>query len=255
LAVLRTKDAVATYAALAKAQDLHHLSGRLTHRELTRYINEQIEAGLELDPDCSVIDIGCGDGTLLAGLQGKVRESLGIVPSAEELVRLDAAYDLPNLRFARGLADAVPAPDNSFDRVVINGVLLVLDEAAVPRAVAELKRVARPGALIWIGEVPDRDELAVKNRYRGRSTVGFLLHKWRQKGFRKALRKAISLLKPADRAEVVFGHRMFWMPSDSFLTLCRAAGLELVWARRHREIDSAGQPRESPTRMDYLFRA
>lgn len=255
VAVLRTKDAVATYAALASAPDLHQLSGRAEHRTLTGFVNEQIVAALDLDPDCSVIDVGCGDGTLLAGMQGKIRDALGIVPSAEELARLEGAYHLPNLRFARGRADALPAADHSFDRVVINCVLLVLDEATVLRCLSELKRVARPGGLVWIGEVPDRDELAVRNRYRGQSLVGFLLHKWRHKGFKKALRKAISLMKAGKHAEVIFGQGMFWKPAEPFQAWCREAGLELVWARRHREVDDAGRTRESATRMDYLFRA
>jgi ubiquinone/menaquinone biosynthesis C-methylase UbiE len=255
LAVLRTKNAVATYALLAKAPDLHQLTGRDEHRALTRFINEQIAAALDLDPDCSLIDVGCGDGSLLASLQGKIREGLGIVPSAEELARLDGAYHLPNLHFARGLADAIPAADHSFDRVVINCVMLVLDEPTVLRCLFELKRVARPGGLVWIGEVPDRDELAVRNRYRGQSLAGFLLHKWRHKGFKKAVRKAISLLKSGNHAEVIFGQSMFWKPAEPFQAWCREAGLELVWARRHREVDDAGRTRESATRMDYLFRA
>jgi ubiquinone/menaquinone biosynthesis C-methylase UbiE len=255
VAVLRTKDAVATYAALAKGPDLHQLSGRANHRALTQFINGEIEAGLELDPTVRLIDVGCGDGTLLAALQAKIGAGLGIVPSAEELKRLNAAYQLPNVKFAQGLADRIPAADASHDRIVINGVLLLLDEAAVARCLAELKRVAKPGALLWIGEVPDRDELAVKNRYRGQSVLGFLLHKWRQKGFRKAFKKSLSLLKSSNRAEVILGQRMYFKAAEPFQAMCKAAGLELIWARRHREIDDAGRPRDSGTRMDYLFRA
>lgn len=255
MAVLRTESGVETYAALAKDPDLHRMSGRFEHRALTDFVNREIAAALDLHSRCALIDIGCGDGTLLASLQERIGSGLGIVPSAAELERLNSAYRLPNLSFAQGRADAVPAESGSFDRVIINCVLLLLDEAEVLPCLRELKRIARPGALVWIGEVPDHDELAVKNRYRGQSLTGFLLHKWRHKGFRKAWRKAISLLNAGNRAEVIFGQRMFWKPAEPFLALCREAGLELVWARRHREIDDAGRVRESGTRMDYLFRA
>jgi SAM-dependent methyltransferase len=255
LGILRIKDSVATYIALAKAPDLHQLSGRGGHHALTQYINSQIEAGLNLNQGCSLIDIGCGDGTLLMSLHRRVRNSLGIVPSADELSRLNAAYKLPNVRFASGVADAVPADDSSFDRIVINGVLLLLEEATVLRCLRELKRIARPDALVWIGEVPDRDELLVKNRYRGQSIFGFLLHKWRHKGFKKAARKAFALLSARNRTEVIFGQRIFWITAQRFQIACREAGLEPVWVRRHLEVDAAGQTRESSTRMDYLLRA
>jgi SAM-dependent methyltransferase len=230
---------------------------------LTDFVNRQIVEALDPTPDCEVIDIGCGDGSLLASMQARIRHGLGILPSAPELARLQQAHRFANIDFAQGLADAVPAADRSQDRVIINGVLLLLDAAAVHRSLAELKRIARPGALVYIGEIPVQDELQSKNRYRGNSTLGFLMHKWRYKGTRKALRKAWSLLRArigsggdaGGEARVVFGGRQFAMPPEAFLELCRNVGLAAVWARPHREVRADGTERVSATRMDYLLRA
>ena len=182
MSILRVKKNIDIYAALAEDPDLHRLTGREGHHELTAFVNRQIVAAMDFTASCRVIDIGCGDGSLLAGIAPAVANGIGVAPNEAEVERLKTAYNLGNVQFVQGLADAVPVTDGSFDRVIINGVLLLLDEAAVQRCLRELKRVAAPGALVFIGEVPDRDELVVKNRYRGNSLVGFLWHKARYKG-------------------------------------------------------------------------
>lgn len=256
MAVMKTDDYLQVYGALASDPDLHRLSGRDDHYDLTAHINRTIAENLQLAPDLSLLDIGCGDGSLLVYIRDRIGTALGITPTAAELNRLQQAHVYPNVSFALGTADRLPVQDRSFDRIVINGVLLILpDEAVVRCALTEMKRVARPGALIWIGETPDCDELAAKGRYVGKSLVGFLLHKWRKKGFRKAFRKAVSLLHERRKQQVFLGRRHFWKPAEEFLALCRAAGLEPVHWGRHSEIDKRGDVVDSATRIDYLLRA
>lgn len=256
MAVLKTDDYLEVYGSLAGDPDLHRLSGRDDHYDLTAFINRAISESLQLTPDQSLLDIGCGDGSLLVGVRQRIATGLGIAPTAPEIRRLQTAHSYPNISFALGTADRLPVADRAFDRIVINGVLLILpDEAVVRRVLLEVKRVSRPGALVWIGEMPDCDELAAKERYTGTSLLGFLFHKWRKKGFRKAVRKAVALLREWKKPQVFLGRRHFWMSADAFLALCQEAELESIWWRRHREIDKHGTESESATRIDYLMRA
>jgi SAM-dependent methyltransferase len=94
------------------------------------------------------LEVGCGTGALSAAIlaQGKPKSLLAIDPSEGFLAK--ARANVPNSRaeFRLGDAQALAAADASRD-VVVSGLVLnfVPDKA---RALAEMKRVARPGARI-----------------------------------------------------------------------------------------------------------
>ena len=109
-------------------------------------------------PGERVLDVGSGSGVdaLLAaravGPQGRV---VGIDLTAEMVgLARDAARQakLSNLEFREGQAEALPLADASIDVVLSNNVLnhLVIDK---PRALAELRRVLRPGGRLLLGDV------------------------------------------------------------------------------------------------------
>src|SRR5207249_2147378 len=54
-------------------------------------------------------------------------------------------------------------------------------------ALREMHRVARTGATIWVGEMPEVDEYAEYGRYTGDSMIGFLWHLLRRQGSRAFL--------------------------------------------------------------------
>jgi ubiquinone/menaquinone biosynthesis C-methylase UbiE len=109
----------------------------------------QVIAALALQPDESVLDIGCGPGLLavemaaVAGPDGKV-EGTDISPS---MLALAAARALPAdaapVEFHRAGVDALPFPDDSFDAAVSTQVLEYVED--IPGALAEMRRVLRPG--------------------------------------------------------------------------------------------------------------
>ncbi|MDJ1016783.1 MAG: methyltransferase domain-containing protein [Paracoccaceae bacterium] len=114
-------------------------------------------------------DIGCGNGMLsetLAMAVGPEGRVIGIDPSAE-MLRMAAprADGLEALSFTEGAAEALPLEDGAADGAVSLQVFEYV--AGIPAALAEARRVLRPGgrlvlgdmcfsSLVWASDDPDR---------------------------------------------------------------------------------------------------
>jgi SAM-dependent methyltransferase len=95
-----------------------------------------------------VLDVGCGTGSLTSLLtqRADVEAVCGIDYAAPYIEHAKRSNSDPRVSFRVGDACALPFPDASFDRVLS---LLMLHFVAKPdRAVAEMRRVARPGATV-----------------------------------------------------------------------------------------------------------
>lgn len=107
-------------------------------------------------PGKSVLDVGCGFGleTLRLAALAKLGRTVGIDKSADFIAdaRTRAAAAGLSVEYDVGDAEALPYPDASFDCVRAERLLIYLDDPA--KAVAEMKRVAKPGGGIAIIE-PD----------------------------------------------------------------------------------------------------
>lgn len=98
-----------------------------------------------------VLDVGCGPGTITAGLAGAV---VGLDPAAEPAAR--AARLLPG-RIVRGTVEALPVATASIDVVLAHAVFEHLPD--VGAALGEVRRVLRPDGTLaavssdWSGAV------------------------------------------------------------------------------------------------------
>jgi SAM-dependent methyltransferase len=92
-------------------------------------------------PGQDVLDLGCGTGTVarLAGARGA--RVVGVDPASRLLEVARGA--VPGATFRSGSAEAIPAPDRSFDLVLSSFALIFSQEPE--RAAAEIARVLRPG--------------------------------------------------------------------------------------------------------------
>jgi SAM-dependent methyltransferase len=100
-----------------------------------------------LPPSPRVLDVGCGTGEissrLAAAMPGAMVVGVDVLESSVALARARHAALAPRLSFSQGDAFALAFPDASFDLVVCRHVLQAIPEPE--RAVAEMRRVVRPG--------------------------------------------------------------------------------------------------------------
>jgi 2-polyprenyl-3-methyl-5-hydroxy-6-metoxy-1,4-benzoquinol methylase len=139
---------------------------------------------VELAAPESLIDVGCGEGVLSAGLADRVDGPVLAVDSgASALAAHWAANAAPNLRYRRADATALPAPDGAYDAA---SALEVLEHLRGPdAALAEMRRVARR----WlIASVPREPVWRAANVARGAyldalgNTPGHVNH-WSRRAF------------------------------------------------------------------------
>lgn len=137
---------------------------RAAHDALAELYAERLAGALErmpaeravLDLFCSVVlgaslgasvgDIGCGTGRLAPYLAARGLSPVG-VDLAPEMVRV-ARRDHPGHRFDVGDLRSLPFGDGSLDGVVCWYSLIFLPPADRPAALAELRRVVRPGGYL-----------------------------------------------------------------------------------------------------------
>jgi 2-polyprenyl-3-methyl-5-hydroxy-6-metoxy-1,4-benzoquinol methylase len=143
-----------------------------------------------LPPETRVLDAGCGEGLLVEEYAPRLA-----------IEGLDADYSSPLVR--TGSVTALPYGDATYDRVLCLDVLEHLPYADQAAALAECRRVLRPG-----GELL----LSVPNLAHLQSRVHFLV-------FGRLIRTASEHKHPGDR------------PIDEYLRLADAAGFELIERR------------------------
>ena len=180
----------------------HHESVLRSHRWRTA---ENSAAYLlpYLAPGMSLLDVGCGPGTLTADLARRVAP--GPVTAVEhtadalDLARAEiAAQGVSGVRFVTADAHALDLADGSFDVVHAHQVLQHLADPV--QALKEMRRVCRPGGIlavrdsdyagfVWYPRLPELDEWltlygAMARANRGEPDAGRRLLSWaRQAGF------------------------------------------------------------------------
>ena len=121
-----------------------------------------------LSPGLSLLDVGCGPGTITVEFAERLAPGrvVGVDASADVIAKA-SEFAAPNLSFEVADAYALPFPDDSFDIVHAHQVL---QHVARPVDVLrELRRVVKPGGLvaardvdyagtIWFPEIPGLDE-------------------------------------------------------------------------------------------------
>jgi ubiquinone/menaquinone biosynthesis C-methylase UbiE len=115
-------------------------------------------------PGDRILDIGSGDGyftRIMAEAVSPAGTALGVDPSAEAIARARQVTREPNCTFSSGMAEALDAPDESYDVAVSSLTVHHLPEPARPKAVQEMFRVLRPGGRVLIAEFrPPKNPIA-----------------------------------------------------------------------------------------------
>ena len=134
----------------------------------------------------SLLDVGCGPGTITADLAGLVAPgrvtAMEITGEALQLAEAEAhARGQENIDFAVGDVCALDFPDDTFDVVHAHQVLQHVADPV--RALSEMRRVCRPGGIVaardsdyagftWFPRVPELEEWLVLYRQAARANGG-----------------------------------------------------------------------------------
>ncbi|WP_421844177.1 methyltransferase domain-containing protein [Mycobacterium sp.] len=128
----------------------HHESVLRSHRWRTAE-NSASYLLPQLRPGMSVLDVGCGPGTITADIAARVApgEVTAVEPTAGalDLARAEVqAHGLSNVSFVTSDVSALDFPDDTFDVVHAHQVLQYIIDPA--QALREMRRVCAPGGLV-----------------------------------------------------------------------------------------------------------
>jgi ArsR family transcriptional regulator len=124
-------------------------------------------------PELEVADLGCGEGYLTLESARWARRVTAVDRSREVLERgreLAARRKLTNIAWKRGDIEDVPLPDRSVDLALLSQALHHAAEPA--RALAEAKRILRPGGRVLILDLRQHEEAWVRSKL-GDAWLGF----------------------------------------------------------------------------------
>lgn len=130
----------------------HHESVLKSHTWRT-IANSAAYLDPRLAPGLSLLDVGCGPGTITVEFADRLAPGrvVGLDASAEVIAQASADFARPGLEFLVGDAYALPFDDGAFDIVHAHQTLQhVADPVAVLR---ELRRVTRPGGVVAARDV------------------------------------------------------------------------------------------------------
>jgi SAM-dependent methyltransferase len=163
----------------------HHEAVLRSHRWRTAensagYLLPSLEAGM------SVLDVGCGPGTITADLAARVFPgrvtAVEVTEAALDLARAEAVTrEVTNIDFVVGDAHQLDLPADQFD--VVHAHQLLQHVADPVQALRELRRVCRPGGMVaardsdyaaftWFPAVPGLDDWLSLYRAAARANGG-----------------------------------------------------------------------------------
>jgi ubiquinone/menaquinone biosynthesis C-methylase UbiE len=136
-----------------------------------RVLREKMVELARVEPGESVLDVGCGTGTLAITAKrrvGPIGTVVGIDASPEMLARANKKATRAGVEvvFRNGIVEALPFPDAHFDAVLSTLMLHHLPRKAREQCAREMRRVLKPGGRV----------LAVDFGANGREKRGLLAH-------------------------------------------------------------------------------
>jgi SAM-dependent methyltransferase len=161
----------------------------------------------EMHEGDTVLDLGSGGGIdvlLSARRVGPTGTVYGLDMTDEMLALAQAnarKAGATNVRFLKGLMEAIPLPADSVDVVISNCVVNLSPEK--PKVLSEIVRVLRPGGRIGISDIIAEDWLSAADRAERGSHVGCIAGALSESEYREGLTAAGLVDVEVERTHVV----------------------------------------------------
>jgi ubiquinone/menaquinone biosynthesis C-methylase UbiE len=234
--LVRSDDYVEYCRETAKhARDLHDLALRGRHlKEVTKAIYRSIAEEVSLGPGDDLVDIGCGDGTLLRVARERgLHSAIGLLATDEEV----ALVRRTGLHVRQALSHHLPLPDECASVVVCNNVLLIVSRDKISASLREIYRIAKPNARIFIGEIPQAAPKDPTPEFASpREALSYMYEKH---GFRTwfGMLRRMAWAQMAGRSLTILPGTAisFFAKPEEFAALSREAGMEVIrhWPHEH----------------------
>ncbi len=127
--------------------------------------------GGHLSKDANILDYGCGYGRICAELaDAGYRHVTGVDISARMIERGRALF--PDMDLRRIAGAALPFAAEAFDACLLFAVLTCIPTDAGQQAlIAELRRLLRPGGILYVSDYPLQTDARNQERYRAFAEV------------------------------------------------------------------------------------
>jgi ubiquinone/menaquinone biosynthesis C-methylase UbiE len=265
MTIVKAKSLIETYRAKAQSKDINELTGRTGRPDLTKFVINQMVLNLPVQANTILVDCGCGDAQFLIesannGLDSYSGRLIGILPTFEEVTRirnhllLNSNIKQHLISIELGTAEESNLPNNFCDMLVCNGVLHGAGQTFknVELALNEFYRITKVGGTVFIGEMPDSNEL--KGKDYGDSITSWLLWVLKNQGVKALSTSVRQTIKALFTSEpfVITPKYMFYMQPAMFVDLLKKHGFEVINFFKHKEITHDGLVYQSKTRWDYI---
>jgi ubiquinone/menaquinone biosynthesis C-methylase UbiE len=144
--------------------DLHEwLTDIFMFRGKVRELKQKTVDLAQLQPGETVLDVGCGTGTLVMEVARRVGSAgrvAGIDPGRQQIARAraKAARRHVPIEFQIGMIEQLPFPDQTFDVVFSTLMMHHLPAGVKRQGLAEIARVLKPGGRLVIADFTHKKE-------------------------------------------------------------------------------------------------
>jgi SAM-dependent methyltransferase len=232
----------AKYAQNPAAEENRHSNGR---RAALEFRSTQLLLEPYITAESDVVEFGCATGYYASQWQGRCKSYLG-VDLVQENVDFFNAKGIPNAQARQGDATHCPAlADASFDLVLCLGPMYHLPPEERVLAMAEMARIAKPGAVLAFSFVSQmglmfiamdngwgRRKLSLRQRLRRR-------HYYPTRAGLEMLTTGTDDLRPG-LFYFTMPEKMEALAAQSGLRVLRSAGLDFIYNERNlKRMDDA----------------
>ena len=102
--------------------------------------------------DARILELGCGAAQKTRQIAQRASSILALEVDKTQLEKNLLITDLPNVQFQYGAAERIPAEDAGFDIVMMFKSLHHVPLDKMDQAFAEIRRVLKPGGLLYVSE-------------------------------------------------------------------------------------------------------